>query len=219
MITIKNLSDPEFFHDQKNSRIELLDKDLYPLTLWIADRLQRKEYKFLKEFASETTSHDISVVQHNLLNMNLSDESRASSEAFVVNSMFPDSTSLPYVFLYSKTHLRQKYFADYLPSAFHAFITTLHANNCIKIIGPGHGSVVLFNFDNLSKDFQLVAPTSTVELQSSISSFIDSYNQLTSDNSYLIDVIYEKDQQIKALSEKVIKLEYDNYLTSTQTWR
>lgn len=221
MITIDDLYDSEFVTKDFSNRLHSLDDHLYPMTHWISYKLLNKSYSYFKTFSSENKSSELTFDFHKNLNNQLTFDEYSKAEEFIVKHSFsPDAdyAQAPYIFFGSKNFLKQQFFPDYMPSAYNHLISHLIDNDYIKIIGPGHGSFILFNFSKFHTPILISSPQDLSYFQNSISTFVSQYNQLKYDNSYLLDLLSEKDELINSLLLTVKDLEYKNYIQTQMTW-
>lgn len=219
MITIEHLADKTILNEQIRLRLDMMDNSLYPITPWISYNMSIKNYSLLKNFASENLSSNLSASNYFTYDSSLTEEQRTAAADYLATLTSSDSLLFPYVYLGSKTQLRATFFSDYTPSAFSAFISHLVNKSCIKVIGSGHGSSILFYNDNLAFNLDPVVINSVSSFQSSISSFVDSYNQLQNDYKYLLDLLKIKEDQIASLSQEIQNLNYSIRINSINTWQ
>lgn len=219
MITIEHLTDKTILNQEIRLRLNMMDDFLYPITPWISYNMFIKNYALLKTFASENLSSNLKANDYASYDSSLTEEQRTASASYLATLTISDSFLYPYVYLGSKTQLRSTFFSDYTPSAFNALISHLVSNNCIKVIGSGHGSAILFYNDNLAFDLSPIVTGSVSNFQSSISSFVDSYNQLQNDYKYLLDLLKVKEDQILSLNQEVQNLNYSIRINSINTWQ
>jgi hypothetical protein len=134
------------------------------------------------------------------------------------NDLF-NTQHISYAFIGSKKLFKTLAFNSFLPSDYNTIIAELTANNYIKIVGQGSGSVVLLNTHKLDQPFVVHSFNNSDSFHSSISSFIDSFNLTKLDNQYLSNLLSEKDIYINSLLEQIQNLKTENYQVSQMTWR
>jgi len=213
MISISNFSDTPYITNHINDIFDNMDDSLYPLNAYFAHFFRIKDLNSLKSVLSHTPSSQFTVETYRSLESNLLSIERELAYIYIKTTFF-DSDRM-YFYLGSKNSFKLNYFSDFLPSAFnHLFNHWIH-NSFVKVMGPGHGSYIVFD---LSKPFTLPTVESS-SFQDSITSFINSYNQMKSDNQYLTELNSYKDGVIHSLQLKIEELQNQNFITSQITWR
>lgn len=213
MISISNFSDTPYITNRINDIFNNMDDSLYPLNTYFAHFFRTKDLNSLKSVLSHTPSSQFTVETYRSLESNLLSFERELANTYIKNTFF-DSDRI-YFYLGSKNSFKLNYFSDFLPSAFNHLFNHWIQNNFVKVIGPGHGSYIVFD---LSKPFTFPA----VELssfQDNITSFINSYNAMKNDNQYLTELNSYKDGVIHSLQLKIEELQNQNFITSQMTWR
>lgn len=214
MISVSNFSD-DFIHFKIKSIFEDMNDSLYPLNNFYAHHLRKKDFSFLKDFAAQNPSSSLTFNFYLSQCLQLDPSDINAAEEFVSMNSFSEEYPT-YLYVGSKTSLKNKYYSDFLPSAFNHLYNHYISNNIIKVVGPGQGSYILFDSSNI---MNLPASLSEDSFQDTVSSFMASYNSMKSDNQYLTDVIQSQQQTIADLNILIEELKNENYITSQITWR
>jgi hypothetical protein len=203
-----------FTNNHLDSILDSVDDYLYPVNSFIGHHLSKKNYSYLKTLPK---SSEIHLSRYNELSSTLSFTELAAGKNFA--DSFFNSEFLPYVFVGSKKLFKTLAFNSFLPSDYDNIMSYLVSNNYIKVIGQGAGSAIVFNTQKLDETFVVQNSDNSDSFQSSISSFINSFNLTKIDNQYLLNVIEEKDMYINSLLEQIQNLQIENYQVSQMTWR
>ena len=196
-----------------------IDDHLYPVNTFIAHHLLNKNYSYLKTLPK---SSEITVERYAQLTSELTTDQILSARAFanyIFNTPYATLSYAFYAFIGSKKLFKTIAFNSFLPSDYENIVSQLTANACIKIVGQGSGSVVLFNTHKLDQPFTVNSFNNSDSFQSSISSFINSFNLTKIDNQYLLNLLSEKDIYINSLLQEMQNLKNQNYQISQMTWR
>ena len=203
-----------FANEHLDDILDSIDDYLYPVNTFIAYHLLNKNYSYLKTLPK---SSEITVERYAQLTSELTLNQAVVARAFA-NDLF-NTNHISYVFIGSKKLFKTLAFNSFLPSDYENIITQLTSNNYIKIVGQGSGCVVLFNTHKLDQPFVIHPFDNSDSFQSSIASFIDSFNLTKIDNQYLSTLLSEKDIYINSLLEEIQTLKTENYQVSQMTWR
>lgn len=213
MISISKFSDTQYMTSHINQIFDDMNDSLYPVNTYFAHFFRTKDLNSLKSILAHSPSSVFTVQTYRALEANLLSSEKELANTFIQNTLF-DSDRM-YFYLGSKNSFKLNHFSHFLPSAFNHFFNHLIENNFAKVIGPGHGSYIVFD---LSKP--LPVPSSQEQsFQDNIASFVNSYNAIKSDNAYLLELASYKDGIIHSLQSKIEELQDQNYITSQITWR
>ena len=212
MLPIYQIPPTGFANEHLDDILDSIDDHLYPVNTFIAYHLLNKNYSYLKTLPK---SSEISVERYAQLTSELTLSQTVVARAFA-NDLF-NTNHISYAFIGSKKLFKTIAFNTFLPSDYENIISQLTANNYIKICGQG--SVVLFNTQKLDQPFTVHSFSNSDSFQSSISSFIDSFNLTKLDNQYLSNLLSEKDIYINSLLDQIQSLKNENYQVSQMTWR
>ena len=214
MLPIYQIPPTGFANEHLDDILDSIDDHLYPVNTFIAYHLLNKNYSYLKTLPR---SSEISVERYAQLTSELTLSQTVVARAFA-NDLF-NTNHMSYAFIGSKKLFKTIAFNTFLPSDYENIISQLTENNYIKICGQGSGSVVLFNTQKLDQPFTVHSFSNSDSFQSSISSFIDSFNLTKLDNQYLSNLLSEKDIYINSLLDQIQSLKNENYQVSQMTWR
>lgn len=213
MISTTNFSDTQYITNHINDIFDSMNDCLYPVNTYFAHFFRTKDLNTLKSVLAHTPSSQFTVEKYKALEANLLSSEKELANQFIEKNFF-DSDRM-YFYLGSKNSFKLNYFSHFLPSAFNHFFTQLVQNQFAKVIGPGHGSYIIFD---LSKPL-VILPYQEDSFQDNITSFINSYNSMRSNVEYLMELNSYKDGIIHSLRLKVEELQNQNYITSQITWR
>jgi len=219
MLPIYQMPPSGFTNDHLDHILDSIDDHLYPVNTFIAHHLLNKNYSYLKTLPK---SSEITVERYAQLTSELTTFEVVIARAFandIFNAPHATLNYSFYAFIGSKKLFKTIAFNSFLPSDYENIVSQLTANECIKIVGQGSGSVVLFNTQKLDQPFIVNSFSNSDSFQSSISSFIDSFNLTKIDNQYLLNLLSEKDIYINSLLEEMQNLKTENYQVSQMTWR
>lgn len=214
MLPIYQMPSTGFANEHLDDILDSIDDYLYPVNTFIAYHLLNKNYSYLKTLPK---SSEISVERYAQLTSELTLSQTVIARAFA-NDLF-NTQHISYAFIGSKKLFKTLAFNSFLPSDYNTIIAELTANNYIKIVGQGSGSVVLLNTHKLDQPFVVHSFNNSDSFHSSISSFVDSFNLTKLDNQYLSNLLSEKDIYINSLLEEIQRLKTENYQVSQMTWR
>lgn len=219
MLPIYQMPSNGFTNNDLNYIFNSIDDYLYPVNTFIAHHLFNKNYSYLKTLPK---SSEITVERYAQLTSELTTDQILSARAFanhIFNTPYATLSYAFYAFIGSKKLFKTIAFNSFLPSDYENIVSQLTANECIKIVGQGSGSVVLFNTHKLDQPFTVNSFSNSDSFQFSISSFINSFNLTKIDNQYLLNLLSEKDIYINSLLEEIQNLKIKNYQISQMTWR
>jgi hypothetical protein len=214
MLPIYQMPSTGFTNEYLDTILDSIDDHLYPVNTFIAYHLLNKNYSYLKTLPK---SSEITVERYAQLTSELTINQVVVARAFA-NDLF-NTNHTTYAFFGSKKLFKTIAFDSFLPSDYENIISQLTKDNYLKIVGQGSGSVVLFNTHKLDEPFTVNSFSNSDSFQSSISSFIDSFNLTKIDNQYLLNLLSEKDIYINSLLEQMQDLKTENYQVSQMTWR
>lgn len=214
MLPIYQMPANGFANEHLDNILDSIDDYLYPVNTFIAYHLLNKNYSYLKTLPK---SSEITVERYAQLTSELTLNQIVVARAFA-NDLF-DTQHISYAFIGSKKLFKTLAFNSFLPSDYENIISQLTVNNYIRIVGQGSGSVVLLNTQKLDQPFIIHSFNNSDSFQSSISSFIDSFNLTKIDNQYLLNLLSEKDIYINSLLDQIQELKTENYQVSQMTWR
>jgi hypothetical protein len=214
MLPIYQIPTTGFTNEHLDDILDSIDDHLYPVNTFIAYHLLNKNYSYLKTLPK---SSEITVERYAQLTSELTLSQTVVARAFADDIFNTSHTT--YAFIGSKKLFKTIAFDSFLPSDYENIISQLTANNYLKISGQGSGSVVLLNTHKLDQPFTVHSFSNSDNFQSSISSFIDSFNLTKIDNQYLLNLLSEKDIYINSLLEQIQNLKTENYQVSQMTWR
>ena len=207
MIFLSDLTRTDFSTKIMNPILGSMDDYLYPLNSYVAFNLAKKNYASLKNFSANNPSSLCGVHLYSSKESELS-----SQEIFIANQWLENhAQNYSYVYLGSRSSLKNLFFSDFIPSAFDALYDYLISNDYFKQIGSGPGSVILFNTTLLFEDFSVPVQQSTDKMQQTFDSFLRNFNSLKNDNEYLYNVILQKNSSIDILTKKIQELERPLY--------
>jgi hypothetical protein len=213
MISVLDLKRNNFFVDTLNPILNSMNDSLYPLNLYTGYHLALKNYITLKTFSSENLSSNCG------RSFYTDKISHFTSNDIAIASDWLNSHSFDYFYIGSKISLKSNFFSNFLPSAFDFLYSHLLENNCIRQIGSGPGSVILFNSSLLSEPISFSFDFhSNEDMVQNFQSFIHNYNNLQNDNRYLSHLIDQKNASIANLTKTIDELEHKNYLNTRMTW-
>lgn len=215
MTTIYQIPETGFTNQHLDYILESIDDYLYPVNDFTAYHLFSKNYSYLKTLPK---SSDINLQRYYELTSTLTSQQVLSGINFAA-SLFDNPDYYLYVFVGSKKLFKTLAFSHFLPSDYENIINYLSSNNYIKVIGQGSGSAIVFNISKLDQPFVVPQIENSDSFQSSISSFINSFNLTKADNQYLLNILSEKDIYIESLLAQIEKLKLENYQSSQMTWR
>jgi hypothetical protein len=215
MIFTNDVIRKDFFSEILIPILDSMNDYLYPLNNFTAYHLSQKNYATLKTFVSENTSSSCGVDFYSNQISHLTTSQITIAKEWI-DSQFSDFN---YVYIGSKSSLKNLFFSDFLPTSFDLLYNYLTNNNYIKQIGKAFGSAILFNSSLLSEPFHInVNLNFDQSIEDSFKNFTKAYNSLKVDNEYLCNLIDQKNVFINTLTKKVEELEYKNYLNSQMTW-
>ena len=165
-----------FANEHLDDILDSIDDYLYPVNTFIAYHLLNKNYSYLKTLPK---SSEISVERYAQLTSELTLSQTVIARAFA-NDLF-NTQHISYAFIGSKKLFKTLAFNSFLPSDYNTIIAELTANNYIKIVGQGSGSVVLLNTHKLDQPFVVHSFNNSDSFHSSISSFVDSFVDVISE--------------------------------------
>lgn len=203
------------------SALSKKDSLIYPLNHFFKYHLYKKNYPYLKSFASNNPSESLTIETYkNLLSSISSSELARSLDHF----SYLDADSLNYVFIGSKNSFVAT-FKDFVPSAFNNMYSFLLENGHIKHLGTGLGCATIISsslyhssFDNYSAYIE--DPSDLLaNLGHYLVSVSRSMKNLKEDNEYYLSVIEEKDNHIALLTQFAQQLQNKLDQSYQMTWR
>lgn len=220
MITISSISNKDDLRNIIIDKFSIYEDNFYSLNNYISHHIIQKNFSHLKTFAQNNPATSLTLDSYvSLISAELTELDKDKAYEFTQTFNDISEDDFPhYVFIGSKSILKNTIFADFYPSAFAHLFNYLTSSNKLKQIGSGQGSAFIFISSIFTHDYSDYN-ASQIDSLSSINNILSDFKSLQEDNSFLVSKLQDKDLQISSLLSKIQELEYKIYLSTQMTWR